>query len=438
MVAQVGFVWWSNETRFHQRNVRDDLIKQLRDDECTPLEGPSIMLSRSPPPENDYSKKKFFLRCADAHGRPNAVGITVAVQFSIDRLERFFRMGQSWGGHVSAAIFIPYIEGSVEAEWCLAHLKDRNEKLMILQRTQKRTLFTWDVGVMFAREEDVATGNTVHSAKDLYDKLYPVNALRNLALDQVETDLVLLVDVDFWFSSGAVYAANGQSTTWKVPLCEIRNFAKKGKGLLGVVPAFESARDHDPPRDFQALVSDLSNGLVDRFYGNRYRIYCPTNYGQWLQTNISYTIDYGKGFEPYVVAPTMLLPWFSEDFKGFYGDRELYLWTLAAKGWEFMVLPSHFIVHEWHADSKSKNATRGNAQLYRFAMTIRHKYMKQVLRNDDARQPGKWWKWASYTKNPIRNNGNSPDGMYVFKSEIPCSPFMNSLELFLSHMGWYS
>jgi hypothetical protein len=41
--------------------------------------------------------------------------------------------------------------------------------------------------------------NAVHSPT--YDQLYPINALRNLALQQVTTPLVLFADADFMFAS---------------------------------------------------------------------------------------------------------------------------------------------------------------------------------------------------------------------------------------------
>lgn len=100
-------------------------------------------------------------------------------------IELFQRMALSWAGVISAAVLLPPFHFKAQRRQALAQLAELHSRIEAL-------------GVC---RLDIST-LSVDSPRTLYDSLYPINALRNLALDQASTVLVFLLDVDFEVSSG--------------------------------------------------------------------------------------------------------------------------------------------------------------------------------------------------------------------------------------------
>ncbi|CAN0551631.1 unnamed protein product, partial [Ectocarpus sp. 8 AP-2014] len=171
---------------------------------------------------------------------------------------------------------------------------------------------------------------------------YPINQLRNRALAQADTDLVLICDVDFrpCRSLARLLRASG----------EIESIFKRVSCRLNcvVLPAFEvsAARDDDddgisneevaqraviemPEKSWwfktlackQELLQQWEQGRVvpfaSRVWAQGHR---ATNFDRWkAATDVSgwYEVAYEEGFEPFVIMNRLLVPAFDERFEGY-------------------------------------------------------------------------------------------------------------------------
>lgn len=171
---------------------------------------------------------------------------------------------------------------------------------------------------------------------------YPINQLRNRALAQAETDLVLICDVDFrpCRRLARLLRASG----------EIESIFKRVSCRLNcvVLPAFEvsAARDDDddgasneevaqraaiemPEKSWwlktlackQELLKQWEQGRVvpfaSRVWAQGHR---ATNFNRWkAATDLSgwYEVAYEEGFEPFVIMNRLLVPAFDERFEGY-------------------------------------------------------------------------------------------------------------------------
>jgi len=109
----------------------------------------------------------------------NPSAITIVTQCSIDRLPRLAAMCRSWSGAVSCAVHVPRgaCISSIAQTVAAVHATLGNLSVCLRQETE----------------------DCVEWAQDLY----PINALRNAALDNAKTATVLCLDVDFELSRGA-------------------------------------------------------------------------------------------------------------------------------------------------------------------------------------------------------------------------------------------
>merc|ERR1712195_297049 len=108
----------------------------------------------------------------------SACSVTIVTQLSIDRLHRLRAMCSTWAGPVSAAV---YVDSTMDCE----SLK------------QQLTEFHQHIDAAASCRLDISLVHAAESAESNYDQMYPINALRNAALDQASTALVFLLDVDF-------------------------------------------------------------------------------------------------------------------------------------------------------------------------------------------------------------------------------------------------
>mmetsp|Transcript_27613 Transcript_27613/g.71005 ORF Transcript_27613/g.71005 Transcript_27613/m.71005 type:complete len:300 (+) Transcript_27613:906-1805(+) len=74
-------------------------------------------------------------------------------------------------------------------------------------------------------------------------------------------------------------------------------------------------------------------------------------------------VDYEEGFEPFVIAPRRLVPWYDPRFRGYGRNKVSHLLHCAALGMRFAVLPEDWVVHRPHSPSCAFNATLGPAEL---------------------------------------------------------------------------
>ncbi|WIA43319.1 hypothetical protein OEZ86_009817 [Tetradesmus obliquus] len=138
---------------------------------------------------------------------------TLCSQLSLDRWPRWAQQAASWGGPLSVAVYIPAPYGSAAAEAGIqlaCQLAEKYVRSHPQQPLQVSVLFAQQ----YAREGAAALQQAGVTAAEhplldptasylpSYDQLYPINALRNLALSQAATPLVLCADGDFIFGEG--------------------------------------------------------------------------------------------------------------------------------------------------------------------------------------------------------------------------------------------
>lgn len=153
--------------------------------------------------------------------------VTLTTQCSLDRWPRFQQHAESWGGPASVAVYIPAPQHTAAADasvqllqqWADAYAADHPEQhlnvtaLFANHNAREGASVLAKAGFDLAGCSQFPTGSSSTTSAAVttppssstsipYEQLYPINALRNLAIDASSTPLVLPVDADFVFSAG--------------------------------------------------------------------------------------------------------------------------------------------------------------------------------------------------------------------------------------------
>ena len=198
-------------------------------------------------------------------------------------------------------------------------------------------------------------------------EFYPINYLRNVALDNVQTPYVFLSDIDF------------------LPMVGLYQYLKEAIKVLGsnnrafIVPAFETLLYRFTfPANKDELLKMLERRSIFTF---RYHVWkaghAPTNYEHWKTASVPYKVNWSPDFEPYVVVKSNALR-YDERFVGFGWNKVSYIMELDAQEYEFIVLPDPFIIHLPHAPSRDISSHRGNKQ-YRDCLQVLKRDFQQDL-----------------------------------------------------------
>jgi len=188
--------------------------------------------------------------------------------------------------------------------------------------------------------------------------LYPINALRNLALSQARTELVFLLDVDFVPSAGLLRDLTRQPA--------LLSHLAANKAAL-VVPAFEVSPRHRLPAQQAALAALAASSppQASGFHTGHFPVgHAPTDFARWFTSARPYEVAYEESYEPYVVASKRWLPAYDERFRGYGLNKVSHLYAVAAQGARFLVMPSHFVAAHEHPKSSSWQTIYGqNAEV---------------------------------------------------------------------------
>ncbi|XP_050672804.1 xylosyl- and glucuronyltransferase LARGE2s-like [Leptidea sinapis] len=192
---------------------------------------------------------------------------------------------------------------------------------------------------------------------------YPVNHLRNVALENVNTPYVFLMDADFVPMAGLYEHLRAA--------IKLTNPYPQKKCL--VVPAFETQRYRaSVPRYKSALLSRLANqrgGDVAPFRAREWpRGHRATNYSRWAEATAPYEVEWQSYYEPYLVVHRSI-PKYDTRFSGFGWNKVSHSVELKAQGYRLVVLPDAFVVHTPHAPSPDITAFRGNPH-YRICLAL--------------------------------------------------------------------
>ncbi len=260
--------------------------------------------------------------------QPNVYDVTLVTQMSMDRLHMLAPLYAHWNGPISVAVYATDSQLKDLLDYISSSLVQNSKRLAL------------------------------HVIFKMNSFLYPVNHLRNIALQNVNTPYVFLNDVDFLPMDGAYEY-----------LLEAIKVLGKPKRLL-VVPAFETHQYKiDYPRNKEELLKMLENRSLTTFRSNEWtRGHAPTNYEHWKQTGKPYKIKWARDFEPYIVSQSNVTR-YDEHFSGFGWNKVSHIMELNALGYEFVVLPAVFVIHMLHSPSPDIQKFRQN-KLYRDCVQV--------------------------------------------------------------------
>ena len=265
--------------------------------------------------------------------------VTLVTQMSMDRLHMLESLCQQWDGPMSIAIYTTDsdIQGLVEYVSTFPRNSLRRLALHIVYKSQSQ--------------------------------FYPVNYLRNVALNNVNTPNVFLSDIDFLPMIGAYFY-----------LMEAIRILKED-GRLFVVPAFETyLYKFSHPSNKEELLTMLQNGTVFTFRANEWKKgHAPINYEHWRAASTPYKIKWAPDFEPYIVAPSNVTR-YDERFTGFGWNKVSHIMELNAQGYEFVVLPSVFMIHMPHSPSPDISSFRKSKHYRDCVQVMKTEFKEELLK----------------------------------------------------------
>ena len=244
--------------------------------------------------------------------------VSIMTQFSLDRYPQFLDLSQQWKGHISAAVYLNSSE--------------------IPQITKLYNELPVDSKISFHLV--LNTGN--------YTGEYPINFMRNVALDFAVTDYVFLVDVDF--------LPNPDAHSQILEQIHDLDMEHKPNQAL-VIPAFEREVRGKSQIIKPSQLPKTKNALRELIFDERdyftfHRQYRPnhaaTDYQKWYRTGLRYPIQFRVPFEPFVVVHRKAAPRFYSAFTGYGYARKSWAEELAVSGFRFHVIPNSFLIHINH------------------------------------------------------------------------------------------
>ena len=311
--------------------------------------------------------------------RRDDILITIVTQTSMDRLNLLEIMASNWNGIISVAIYIRLEESLLHSLELILELFEKCEN--------KYDYALLDISLLF----EIEYLNKINNNGGLYSVMYPINHLRNLALQCAKTEFVLLIDGDFIPNKGFHDKAIKQ---YKYIYS---NNNKQNKSIALVIPAFEfgssynfytkrqkqkkkkiiRAKEEESVKNYN--LSNLNLPLTKKEISSLYlsdkvrgfhihrctQCHKPTNYSKWLKNDEPYFVKYKASYEPYIMIKRINLRRYDARFRGYGWNKIIHLLTLA---WidkiNWIVSNDCFIFHIPHYSSRdANNYFKGKASL---------------------------------------------------------------------------
>ena len=267
--------------------------------------------------------------------------ITLVAQLSVDRLQILEPLCRQWEGPLSIALYAT-----------------DSEVKEILHYFSRSTFF----------KEYIKTSKlALHVVYKSGHNYYPVNYLRNVALNNIQTPYVFLSDIDF------------------LPMYHLYLYLREVIRVLGsekrafVVPAFQTLRYRFTyPQSKPELLKMLDKGEVYTFRYHTWKEgHAPTNYEHWRTATVPYKVNWVENFEPYVVISSNATR-YDERFVGFGWNKVSHIMELNAQDYDFVVLNNAFMIHMPHAPSLDIADFRNNKR-YRDCVAVLKREFRQEL-----------------------------------------------------------
>jgi len=274
--------------------------------------------------KQSYKTSSFWLRTDKEVGK-DAIG--VVTQLSMDRLPMLKAMICSWDGYISAAVYITNKE------------EDLPKLKKVFDYAEMEMSTSLDLHLLFSSDEG--------------DSYYPINNLRNLALKEVRSKYVFLLDIDFTISAGL----SPDTTT------QMKEMLNSGRKAL-VVPALEPigcygrAGEDLTPQDIDIC---MKQGTVVPFHTQHFAAgHSATNLDRWVKATAPFQVQYEHCYEPYVIMRKDQVPEYDERFRG-YGMNKISHLMQVSTNTDFHVLPNVYVMSIRHEKSVDwKKTFRGD------------------------------------------------------------------------------
>jgi len=173
--------------------------------------------------------------------------------------------------------------------------------------------------------------------------IYPVNIMRNRALQLAATELVLILDVNILPDPGL----------YRFILSHYSSLHRLSSYTVFVLPLFEfglslaaDAAVSGAPQDKKALLRMIRSGSAQPMYAGVDDIpyITATKLDDWYESEELYSISYQELYEPFILGSSVHLPMFDERFLHSGYDRIQFVHHIYYRGFSFQVLPDHFLV----------------------------------------------------------------------------------------------
>lgn len=277
---------------------------------------------------------------------PDQINFTLVTQVSEDRLWMLTQHCHRWPGPISAAVFTDFPASRIQ-------------QILLRENEVYGKCSLNQVTITTLTKAGVPEGE------------YPVNALRNLALQNVQTTHLFYADVDFWSSENLYETLHSSSVTTRL---------SQDDKLALVVPAFQMKRqcdDHGTSKQASTMCR-LNN--MEYMPMNRSEIFNliqkenvtafdPTNkgghgstlYEEWYLQQDGEVRDIpcisSNRYEPYVaVRYCRHLPPFQEVFTGYGKNKMTQIMQMRRTGYVFSQVGGVFVIHYPHHTAKARKA----------------------------------------------------------------------------------
>ncbi|GJQ09698.1 hypothetical protein GpartN1_g1489.t1 [Galdieria partita] len=175
---------------------------------------------------------------------------------------------------------------------------------------------------------------------------FPINQLRNIALQYTITDFVCVLDVDT-FPISSAFGAFPQIIEKEPELLPLTR-----KRCL-VVTNWIAA---DSEQLTYPTIEDLKEKYLKTWFPYCEASQSPISFRRWLYENNSYFVSFQPNFEPYCIMRTREFILFDERFRGYGFNKVSWAFEAAVEGVEFLVDNRFFVLHKDHPTQRVENS----------------------------------------------------------------------------------